>query len=80
MQITGIFAEKIKSLFADNKKTALIGPAPAGIAKIDDVYRFVIYVKNDKIDILQQITDYCNTIQLPQNISVQYDMDPVRSF
>lgn len=80
LQITGIFAEKIKSLFADNKKTALIGPAPAGIAKIDDVYRFVIYVKNDKIDILQQITDYCNTIQLPQNISVQYDMDPVRSF
>ena len=34
----------------------LIGPAPASIGKISDVYRFVIYVKSPDYDVLIRVT------------------------
>jgi len=64
------------------KKLQIIGPAPAGIGKIKDIYRFVFYVKNKDYNILIHIKDqlekHLQTIELKQ-IHVQFDFNPMNT-
>ncbi len=61
----------------------VIGPAKAGIGKINDIYRFVFYVKSPQYDILTAIKDELeqniNQMQL-KNEMVQFDFDPMNAF
>ncbi|WP_276948937.1 replication restart helicase PriA [Acetatifactor muris] len=58
----------------------LIGPAPASVGKINDIFRFVFYVKCADYGKLVQVKDLLEEeiqkIQ-PVNESVQFDFDPV---
>jgi len=75
-------ADVVKSMVENRKgeKTRVIGPAPAAIGKINDIFRFVFYVKDAKYDKLIQIKDVleqqCKLVQTGAE-SVQFDFDPM---
>ena len=63
-------------------ETVLIGPAPASIGRINDIFRFVFYVKSPEYDKLIQIKDILEQkIQKmpPSNETVQFDFDPINT-
>lgn len=58
----------------------VIGPAPAAIGKINDIFRFVFYVKSGKYDKLVEVKDLLEeNIQTRQlkTEGVQFDFDPM---
>lgn len=60
--------------------THVIGPAPATIGRINDIFRFVFYVKDPKYDKLVQTKDIMEEklkLWQPKRESVQFDFDPV---
>ena len=62
----------------------MIGPADAGISKINDVYRKVIYIKTEQYETLVSIKDFVDK-SIRDNIkykkiSVQFDFNPVNGF
>jgi primosomal protein N' (replication factor Y) len=68
----------------NSDKPVIIGPAAASIAKINDIFRFVIYVKAEEYAILTSLKDrvekyvkeLTDTGKL-RGMSVQFDFDPV---
>ena len=63
--------------------TIVIGPAPALIGKINDVYRYGIYLKNHDYEKLVELKDGIEQMRsLPQRQKAlcQFDSDPVHSF
>jgi len=60
----------------------IMGPAAAGIARINDVFRFVFYIKCEKYDRLIEIKDMLEAkLQewQPANESVQFDFNPMNT-
>ncbi len=60
----------------------LIGPAPASIGRINDIFRFVFYVKCPEYGKLIQIKDFLETeVQKSQLVdeTVQFDFDPMNT-
>ena len=58
----------------------IIGPAPASISRINDIFRFVFYVKCPKYGKLVQVKDMLEEEmqrRQPMNETVQFDFDPV---
>jgi len=59
-----------------------LGPAPATISKINDIYRFVFYIKSGDYDRLIQSKDrlecWLAERQLP-DVQVQFDFNPMSS-
>lgn len=66
------------------KRIQLIGPADATIAKINDVYRKVIYIKTgdyqDLVRIKERIEQYIKDNRDYQNVTVQFDFNPMSGF
>ena len=64
-------------------RLSIIGPAKAGIGKINDIYRFVFYVKCKNYVYLTEVKDKLEeeilTLQL-KNEMVQFDFDPMNTF
>lgn len=64
----------------DEKKVVMVGPAPATIGKVKDIYRYVLYIKHQDRDVLVDIKDQLEkeiqTLELKQEI-VQFDFDPI---
>ncbi|MBQ6889084.1 MAG: primosomal protein N' [Lachnospiraceae bacterium] len=64
-------------------RLSIIGPAKAGIGKINDIYRYVFYVKCKNYVYLTEIKDKLEeeifTLQL-KNEMVQFDFDPMNTF
>jgi primosomal protein N' (replication factor Y) len=62
----------------------IIGPAPAAISKINDIYRFLIFLKHGNYDILIRLKDILeedlagrrNRNELT-GINIQFDFDPI---
>ena len=62
------------------KKIQVLGPAPANISKINDIYRYVFYVKHGEYDTLVNVKDRVEeTLRQwqPRQLSIQFDFDPV---
>lgn len=60
----------------------LIGPAPASIGRINDIFRFVFYVKCAKYDKLVEVKDLLEEKlgeRQPRTETVQFDFDPVNT-
>lgn len=62
----------------------IIGPTDAAIAKINDVYRRVLYMKHPQYQVLVEVKDLIEKkIELEQNnwrkVSIQFDFDPQNS-
>ena len=63
----------------------IIGPAPAGIGKISDYYRKVLYFKSASREELILAKDAAEKLIKDQedmfrNVTVQFDMDPVQAY
>ena len=62
------------------ERVQIIGPAPAGIGKINDVYRFVFYIKHADMEILVQQKDYLEEVVKSvehRGMNVQFDFNPI---
>lgn len=74
-------AHRLADLVKRGGKTVL-GPAPAAIGKINDIYRFVFYVKDGDYESLvsdkDKMEEYLDGAQLKE-VQVQFDFDPVNS-
>lgn len=60
----------------------VIGPAPASIGKVNDIFRFVFYVKYQHYDKLVQIKDYLERYLQEtelKNETVQFDFNPMHA-
>ena len=63
--------------------TILIGPAPAFIGRINDIFRYVLYIKNPDYDILIRLKNRMERFlkeQERKDENVQFDFDPMSSF
>lgn len=61
----------------------LIGPAPASIGKINDIYRFVLYIKaGDYKELvgMKDVLESCLTEWKPKWETVQFDFDPMNTW
>ena len=61
----------------------VIGPAPAFIGKMNDIYRQVFYVKCKEYEMLIQIKDQLENFlegQIRGDEMVQFDFDPMHLF
>ena len=76
LKLTAQMCEALKRYF----DSVVVGPAPAFVSKINDVYRFVFYVKNRDYRELVEIKDYLEeSLQKIKNkkASVLFDFDPL---
>jgi primosomal protein N' (replication factor Y) len=78
-------AKRLSEELKKTRQMRLIGPAPAGIGKINDKYRQMIYIKHADMDQLIQIKDETERIitaheETFRGIQVQFDTDPVRAY
>lgn len=75
-------AERIRVQSQENE-FLVIGPATATIAKIHDIYRTVLYVKNKEygqlIKIKNEVEAYVEKLELKTE-SVQFDFNPISSY
>ena len=67
-----------------DQKMQLVGPADAAVAKVNDIYRKVMYIKTREYDILVDIKDniekYVKDNPAYRNVSVQFDFNPTSGF
>ncbi|MEY8389946.1 primosomal protein N' [Lachnospiraceae bacterium] len=81
-----LLAKKVRQAQEQGKLCGLsvIGPSDAGIAKVKDIYRKVLYFKHQDYSVLIQIKDvleqFVNRHREFQNVMVQFDFDPVNGF
>lgn len=79
---------KIKELIGksgvDNKELRIIGPANANVARINDVYRKVIYIKCKEYKKLILVKDYIENcfekMEENKKASIQFDFNPMSGF
>lgn len=68
----------------ERKRIQLVGPADAAIAKVNDVYRKVIYIKAQDYEHLVALKNrleyYMKDNRDFQNVSVQFDFNPMSGF
>ncbi len=85
-QLAERLAVVVKSIVEQNadawKRLQVIGPAPASIGKINDIFRFVFYIKHEKYEKLVWIKDIleekCKVLQTAAEL-VQFDFDPMNT-
>ncbi len=58
----------------------VIGPAPASIGRINDIFRFVFYVKCRKYDKLIETKEFLEEEIQKMHVTVQFDFDPMHTF
>lgn len=86
--LLNVLANKIKDMIGkavvDIKNIRIIGPADANVARINDVYRKVIYIKSREYDILVKIKDFIEVrfevMEENKRASVQFDFNPMSGF
>jgi primosomal protein N' (replication factor Y) len=75
-------ADRARALFAD-KCPHIIGPAPASVGRINDVYRYIFYIKHRDyhvlVDIKDDLEEYINTKKWNSD-SVQFDFNPMSNY
>ena len=78
-------ADMVKSMEAAGQaadRITVMGPTAAAIGKVNDIFRFVFYIKHAKYDKLVEIKDLLEDglkVWAPRQESVQFDFDPVNT-
>ena len=81
-------AVRMKSLIPELPQGSfVIGPAPASIGKINDIFRYVLYIKSPDYKALIQVKDRMEKylkenegMQTDKAERVQFDFDPMSPF
>lgn len=67
-----------------SRNTMVIGPSKASIYKINDIFRYIIYMKQEEYEILihmkNHLEGYVNYSEYFKGVSVQFDFDPMNSY
>ncbi len=77
------FADYLKMLTKERKNIRVLGASKAAVAKLKDMYRYVIYVKANRLEplfILKSKLDERKKTRYTGTEIVQYDFDPVNLF
>lgn len=80
--LAGWLAGLAAGVKAEGEKFQLLGPAPAAIGRINDIFRFVCYVKCAKYATLIQVKDLLEEAVQGRSLkteTVQFDFDPVNT-
>lgn len=76
--------DKLTELVANSRGIAVIGPSDAGIAKLNDVYRKVVYIKTREykvlVDLKNKLEDYIRDNNDFKYVNVQFDFNPMSGF
>ena len=68
----------------NEKKISMIGPADAAVAKVNDVYKKVIYLKTGEygtlVDIKDEMERFIRDNTDYRDVLVQFDFNPVNGF
>jgi primosomal protein N' (replication factor Y) (superfamily II helicase) len=77
--------EAIRHYFLEQEiEAGMIGPAPAAIAKANDIYRQVIYIKHDEYETLISVKNYLEGYfrysEVFTGCGLQFDFDPMNSY
>lgn len=77
-----LLAEQVEKMQV--QRLAVIGPASPAVAKINDIYRQVIYLKSSSYEILVDVKDqletWMETQRMQGDVNVQFDFNPVHGF
>ena len=79
------YADSLAGIIKDAiiKRGLMIGPAPATLKKISDIYRFMIYVKAKDADFLIEVKDKAEDYYYgnkQKGIRVSFDLDPMNGY
>ncbi len=77
---TSNLALELSNVIKSNGTSRILGPAPGNIGKVQDYYRFVIYIKNADANELMRIRNVCEeflTNRIMTQMYVQFDLDPL---
>lgn len=81
-EAAGLLAEKVEKM--QIKMLSVIGPAPPAVAKINDIYRQVIYLKSSRYETLVEVKDqleqFIERKGLSERVNIQFDFNPVNAF
>lgn len=75
LKLSGMMCEALRKYF----DSVVIGPAPSNLSKINDIYRFSFFVKNEDYEELVRIKDYLeeNVNKIKKRAAqVYFDFDP----
>lgn len=80
----GFLAEAVRRQFAKAARLSCLGPSPASIAKANDIYRQVVYIKSSNDILLKQAKQFIENMadsraELKQ-VSIQLDWNPVNGY
>ena len=81
--VLGTFTRLIKERFGADRTLLMIGPAPAAVSRINDLYRYVLYLKHPDYEALVQIKDMLEAYSKEQDYkkqSIQFDFDPMNTY
>lgn len=77
-------SEAIKLYFENEEEVELIGPAPAAISKVNDIFRYVIYLKHSEYTTLIKVKNYLegyyNYSEYFTGTNLQFDFNPMSSY
>ena len=77
MHYLGLFTEKLQQGMKLGAALHVIGPAPASVGKVKDVYRRVIYLKHENYNMLVRIKDrleeYIEINSGFRKVNIQFD-------
>lgn len=66
------------------KMLSVVGPASPGIAKINDIYRKVVYLKSSQygilVDVKDKLEEFIEKQEFFKEVNIQFDFNPVNSF
>ena len=72
------------ALFPEEKSGTVIGPVPAGLAKANDLYRYVVYVKALKYERLMQLhrlaVEEKKLTEAAMKCNIQFDFNPLNGY
>jgi primosomal protein N' (replication factor Y) len=85
VKAAALLGEALKHYNEEHSITAdIIGPAPASLSKLNDIYRQVLYIKHDEYSVLVETKNYLEGYfkysQLFTGSNLQFDFDPVSSY
>jgi primosomal protein N' (replication factor Y) (superfamily II helicase) len=81
--ISGATKEWLKLEQIENE-TTVIGPAAANLSKANDIFRYMVYVKQSEYDYLIRLKDYLegyiNYSEHMNGCNIQFDFNPMNSY
>jgi primosomal protein N' (replication factor Y) len=84
-QATQLLADRLQEVIRQStSRVLLVGPADASIARINDIYRKVVYMKADDYQTLVALKDclepFIKEHRLFSEVTIQYDFNPASGF